>query len=129
MQRTRAFSPTKYLSQTDRDIAAVKRERDELDRLLQGLEAARNAMSGHILTRATSPRANGNGSRATAIKEILESWQEPVNVDLIMKELHKRNLNAQRGSVAAGLSYLKRQGHATNISRGKWTTTPHSQAA
>lgn len=121
MQSTRVFDPAKYLSQTDREITAAKRQRDQLDQLIQGLEAARQAMSVHILSHASESRSNGNGSRATILREILEERREPVDVDLIMKELQKRHIDAPRAGVAATLSYLKRQGVATNVDRGKWT--------
>lgn len=120
MQSTKAFNAAKYLSARDREIAALKRQRAELDHLIQAVEAGRQAVAENVLTHASTPRTNGNGSRAAILREILEARTDAVDVDLILKELHQRGHDAPRGGVAASLSALKKQGAVTNPERGMW---------
>jgi hypothetical protein len=117
--RVKEITPDKYLNETRRNVEIVRRKRDELNQLLEGLEAAWKAMSGHVLAHATDEEPR-NGSLVATVKEILDAQTEPVPVDVIMDELHKRHIEMDRPNLSSKLHYLKSKGLAKNTDRGKW---------
>jgi len=114
MAKPTKTSPTTILRQLDRSINATRKE-------LDGLVAARDAISGVILSNARQPRVTQiHGSRTQMIKTILDNAPGPVTVDDIAAEMAKHGRHDARANIQSTLSALKRTSHAKNVERGQW---------
>ena len=125
---SKTVNPTAYLRQTDREIAAATRNREQWDRYIQGLTAARKAMAESVLEDAARPHRGGSsGTRVELLTEILGNAKAPMSVNDIMAELAKRDHHTNRANVASTLAYLKRVGSAKAPERGQWVSATESQ--
>lgn len=115
-----AMTTRTLIGRIDRDIRSAERDRDMLDRYLNGLRSAKQDLAGAVLKEAIAPKAQRH-TRTEVLTEIFQQSQQPyITMDDIMKELQTRGRSDDRRSVHATLSYLKRQNVAKSVDRGKW---------
>ena len=126
MAKPTKTSPAGILRQLDRSINSTQKE-------LDGLRAARDAISGVILTGAREPRVTQiHGSRTQMVLTILNNAPGPVTVSEIADEMAKHGRIDARANIQSTLSALKRTSQAKNVERGLWqsvTEVVHKQAA
>ena len=121
MAKPTKTSPAGILRQLDRSINATRKE-------LDGLVAARDAISGVILSNARTLRVTQmHGSRSQMIRTILDNAPGPVTVDEIAAEMAKHGRSDARANIQSTLSALKRTSHVKNVERGKWQSVTEVQ--
>ena len=121
MAKPTKTSPAGILRQLDRSINATRKE-------LDGLVAARDAISGVILSNARTPRVTQiHGSRSQMIRTILNNAPGPVTVDEIAAEMATRGRHDARANIQSTLSALKRTSQVKNVERGKWQSVTEVQ--
>lgn len=122
------------LSGLDKDIQRTERSIENLQQDLESLRAARQAVSGIVLSHAVQPRTpkaarpSWTTSRTDEITKILGRSTTPLTVDDILRELRNIGRPDQKPLVHSTLSYLQRKGDAYTVERGQWVLTNSKRA-
>jgi len=132
MARTGGPRAKTALAFIDKEIAQTKREIATLTEALDGLIAAREALSKTVLhsVLGTKPSGMAGMPRSHAVQQILDGTEKPMSAGEVAEALRNMGRDDDRAAVAQVIYYLERHGHVHKTERGKWIgTQEQSQAA